>query len=155
MRTKASRTDRSVAMIRVVAMLMAIHSELEPRAVQMLRRLDAFNSLGVSESEFLHVVDECRCGPYRAFNQHSWLTLDDAQVIRETLQKVCGTRDQLVLCRLAGCIITAGGSVHEMGRQIYDRMLLQWGYTRSTVAQAILAQGVHRTPTRQAEALEA
>jgi hypothetical protein len=142
-------------MIRILAMLMAVHSEFDTGAVQMLRRLNAFSSLGVTEPEFLHVADECRCGPYRGFAQRSWLTLDDAQVVRETLERVCDPMDQLLLCRLAGCVITAGGSVHEMGRQIYDRMLLHWGYTRSTVAQAILTEGVHRTTKRWAEVLEA
>lgn len=155
MRAKVSTIDSPAAMAHVLAMIIAAHSELDPSDVRMLESLDAFRSLGISEAEFLRVADCYRSGPCQSLSKHVWLTLDDAEVLSEFLDKVHDTRNRLLLCRLASCVITADGRVEEIERQIYDFMLLRWGYTHSSVAQAILAERVHRTGARRAELIEA
>lgn len=151
MHAKVSTIDSPAAMAHVLAMFMASHSELEPSEIRMLESLDAFRAIGISEAEFLRVADHYRGGPCQSLSKHVWLTLGDAEVIGEILDKVHDTRKRLLLCRLASCLVVADGHVDEIERQIYERMLLRWGYTRSSVAQAILAERVHRTRERRAE----
>jgi len=155
MHAKVSTIDSPAAMAHVLAMIMATHSELELSELRMLESLDAFRSIGISEAEFLRVADHYRGGPCQSLSRHVWLSLGDAEVIGEILDKVHDTRKRLLLCRLASCIIMADGHVEEIEHQIYERMLLRWGYTRSSVAQAILAERVHRTRERGAERIGA
>jgi hypothetical protein len=140
MQTKT--TDTPIAMAHVLAMIMATHAEIDPREVRLLEDLDAFKRIGMSEAEFLRVADDYRNGACKALSGHDWLHLDDLEVIDEILDGVSDTKHRLLLCRLAGCIITADGRVREVEGAIYDRMLLHWGYTRSSVVQAILAARV-------------
>ena len=155
MHAKVSTVDSPAAMAHVLAMFMATHLELEPSEIRMLKSLDAFNAIGISEAEFRRVADHYRSGPCQSLSKHVWLSLDDAQVIGEILDKVRDSRKRLLLCRIASCLIVADGHADEIEQQLYERMLLRWGYTRSSVTQAILAERVHRTRERRAERIGA
>ena len=145
MLAKMSMTDSPAAKASVLAMIMATHAELEPSELRMLEDLDAFREIGISKTEFLRVADYFRAGPCQDLPTRAWLTLDDGHVVGEVLDRVQDLRSRLLLCRLAQCVIVADGQVDEIERQIYDRMLFQWGYTRSSVWKAILAQQAHLT----------
>jgi hypothetical protein len=139
---QAQTTDSPTAMAHVLAMVMATHAQPDLREIRMLEDLHAFKDIGMSEAAFVRVVDEYRNGPCKALSAHNWLSVDDLEVVDEILDGVSDTRHRLLLCRLAGCIIAADGHVREIESLIYDRMLLHWGYTRSSVVQAILAEKV-------------
>ena len=134
--------DSPEAMAHVLAMVMAAQSEVDPREVRLLEQLDAFKRMGISKAAFLRIADDYRSGKCRDFSRHSWMNNDDLELIDEALDAVQETRNRLLLCRLAGCLITADGKVEEFEHQFYDRMLLHWGYTQSSVAQAILAEHI-------------
>jgi len=155
MHAQVSTIDSPAAMAHVIAMFMATHAELQPSELRMLESLDAFRSIGISEEEFLRVAEHYRAGPCQSLSRHVWLTMDDAELVDDILDKVENTRKRLLLCRLASCLIVADGHVESIERQIYERMLLRWGYTPSSVAHAILAERVHRTNDRGAQRIGA
>lgn len=147
---KASTIDSPAAKASVLAMLMATHAELESSEVRMLEDADAFREIGISRSEFFRVVAHYRRGPCHALPSHMWLTFEDGNVISAVLDKVHDPDSRLLLCRLAQLVITADGHITALERQIYDRMLLRWGYTPSTVVEGILARQSDRNGRRKA-----
>jgi len=130
-------------MAQVLAMVMASHSRLDRRELRLLEGLDAFNRIGVSEAEFLQIARKLRHGPFKALPDHAWLGNDDLESIDAILDGVRDRGHRLLLCRLAACVIAADGRVESLERTLYDRMLLRFGHTPSSVAQEILAQHVH------------
>ncbi len=135
--------DSPAALAQVLAMVMATHSEIDASEVRMLEAMDAFNRIGLSEPAFLKIAGECRSGTCHDLARHEWLHGDDLEAIDQILDQVQDTHHRLLLCRLAGCLITADGHVREVERSLYDHMLLRWGYTRSSVSRAMIAARVH------------
>jgi hypothetical protein len=135
--------DSPDAMAHVLAMVMATHPHRDVRELRLLEELDAFKRIGISEPEFLRIAARLRHGACRELAQHTWLHLDDLEVVDEILDGVHDVEHRLLLCRLASCVIAADGRIQELERTVYDRMLLRWGYTRQSVSQAILAAHVH------------
>jgi hypothetical protein len=132
----------SVAMAHVLAMLMATQPKLDSREVRMLEDLDAFRRIGLARPAFLRIVNEYRSGACQALTRHAGLQWGDMEVIDSILDEVEDAAQRLLLCRLAGCLITTDGHITELERRIYDRMLTRWGYTQSSLAQAILTEHV-------------
>jgi hypothetical protein len=143
MTTQATATDSPTAMARVLAMVMASHSRLDQRELRLLEGLGAFKRIGVSETEFLHIARQLRHGVFQSLPEHAWLHLDDLEAVDTILDGVHDHGHRLLLCRLAACVITADGRVEGLERTLYERMLLRWGHTPSSVAQAILAAHMH------------
>jgi hypothetical protein len=143
MRAQPATTDSPVAMAQVLAMIMATSPGLDPREVGMLEQLDAFRRIGLSEPAFLRIAREVQQGICQGLSRHEYLYPDDLEAIDEILDRVRDRGHRLLLCRLAGCVITADGRVQEVERSVYDRMLLRWGYTRTSLSQAILTARVH------------
>lgn len=132
----------SVAMAHVLAMVMATQAELDPREVRMLEDLDAFARIGVTKPAFLRIVREYRDGPCRALTGHDGPQWGGMAVVDSILDEVHDTANRLLLCRLAGCLITTDGQISDLERRVYDRMLTRWGYTQSSLTQAILTEHV-------------
>ena len=143
MRTQATPVDSPAAMAHVLAMVMASHPKDDPRELRLLEELDAFKRIGVSEAAFLRIARRLRRGWCQALSDHTWLHSDDLEVIDELLDGVRDHRHRLLLCRLASCVIAADGHIEALERTLYEHMLLRWGHTPSSVAQAILVEHVH------------
>jgi hypothetical protein len=135
--------DSPTAMAQVLAMVMSMHEQAEPNAMRLLTGLNAFKRIGVSKPEFLRLTRSCRKGACHDLPEHDFPHLQDLEAIDEILDSVHDAKHRLLLCRLAGCLITADGHIRDMERAVYDRMLQRWGYTRASVTRAILTQHVH------------
>lgn len=144
MHASVSTTDSPDTMAGVLAMIMASNADAEPSEIRMLEGLDAFTSIGISKAQFMRLYDRYRRGPGQALVAHGQLTLDAGQVLDDLLRDVHDSRNRVLLCRLAACMLVADGHVEDAEREIYDRMLFRWGYTQSSIARAILAEGVPR-----------
>jgi urease accessory protein UreH len=57
---------------------------------------------------------------------------------------VPGTKNRLLVCRLAAAVITADGRVTHDERLVYDHALARWRINQSDVTQAILEDRVLR-----------
>jgi hypothetical protein len=143
MRTQTRPVDSPAAMAHVLAMVMASHPKDDPRELRLLEGLNAFKRIGVSEAAFLRIARRLRRGACQALADHTWLHNDDLEMIDDLLDGVRDHRHRLLLCRLASCVITADGRIEPLERTLYEHMLLRWGHTPSSVAQAILAEHVH------------
>lgn len=135
--------DSPATMAQVLAMVLAVHSSGDPRELRMLEELDAFRRIGVSEAQFKRIVRSYREGACRTLSEHGYPYPSDLQFIDEILDGVHDAQHRLLLCRLAGCLITRDGRIDDLERTVYDRMLLRWGHTRASVSRAILTQHVH------------
>ena len=131
--------DSPTAVARVLALIMTTQADPDSRGLRMLENLDAFDRIGITESAFVRLVDSCRESVGNELCDHAFLHLDDLELVDAALDGVHDHQHRLLVCRLASCIIMAGGHVSDIEHSIYDRMLLRWGYTRSSVVQAILA----------------
>lgn len=143
MRNVSSRSDSPRAMARVVALLLAVRPEGDPREERMLRDLDAYRRIGLSEPRFKRTVDRLRRHGSGRLIEYGYAGADDLELIDDLLDAVRDDTHRLLLCRMASCLITVDGSITEIERTVYDRMLLRWGYTRTSVSRAILARHVH------------
>ncbi len=142
MRADPQSKHSSVAMAHVLAMVMATPAELDSREVRMLEDLDAFRRIGLTKPAFLRIVQEYRDGACRGLSGHDTVQWRDMAVIDSILDEIQDAAQRLLLCRLAGCLITTDGHITDLERRIYDRMLTRWGYTQSSLAQAILTEHV-------------
>jgi hypothetical protein len=124
-------------------MAMAVHPSTDSRELRLLEDLDAFSRIGMSEAAFLKFADRLRRGALQTLADHNWLRGADLETIDDILDGVRDTRHRLLLCRLVGCVMAADGHIEDLERRVYEHMLMRWGYTRSSVVQAILAAGVH------------
>lgn len=139
----SSRPDSPQALANVLAFLVAMHPDDDPREARMLRDLDAYRRIGLSEPEFKRTVDRLRSNGSGRLVEHGYPDADDLELIDDLLDAVRDDTHRLLLCRMASCLITLDGQISELERTIYDRMLLRWGYTRTSVSRAILARHVH------------
>ena len=138
-----TRPDSPQALANVLALLVAIHSRDDASEARMLRDLDAYRRIGLSEPQFKRTVDRLRRHGGSHLVDHGYAGADDLELIDELLDAVRDDSHRLLLCRMASCLITADGSISDIERTVYDRMLLRWGYTRTSVSRAILARHVH------------
>lgn len=139
----ARQHDSPNAMAQVLAMVMASHSKPDPRELHLLEDLDAFRRIGISETAFLKITSRLRRGACQALSGRAWLHGDDIEAIDAILDAIRDNRHRLLLCRLTSCVIAADGRIEDLERALYEHMLLRWGHTPSSVAQAILAEHVH------------
>ena len=143
MRMTSPATDSPRAVANVLAMVLAAHPDSSPHELSMLEELDAFRRIGLPEAEFLGIVRRFRSGDLCELSQHEYPHPNDLEFVDEVLDGVRDMRHRLLLCRLASCLITADGQIDGLERTLYDRMLLRWGYTRTSVSRAILAEHIH------------
>jgi hypothetical protein len=140
--THAPRPDSPQALANVLALLVALHPEDDPREARMLHDLDAYRRIGLAEPGFRRAVARLRRSGDRLIT-HGYADSGDLELIDELLDAVRDDLHRLLLCRMASCLITVDGRISDLERSIYDRMLLRWGYTRASVSRAILARHVH------------
>ena len=130
-------------MAKILALLVAVRPDGDPREARMLRDLDVCGRLGLSEQQFQRIVRRLRNGTGGEIAEHGYPNPDELELIDELLDSVRNDDHRLMLCRMASCLITLDGQIDDLERRLYDRMLLRWGYTRTSVSRAILARHVH------------
>lgn len=130
-------TDSPRAVAEVLALVVAVQPNCAEAQARMLHELDAYRRIGMPQSEFNGLVERFR---QAALAEHGYPHLDDLALIDELLDSVHQEKHRLLLCRMTSCLITVDGRIDDFERMLYDRMLLRWGYTRTSVSRAILAE---------------
>lgn len=136
---KTLPTDSPEAMARVLAMMIVTDTELDPRELDMLEQLDAFDRIGITRDDFRATARHYCAELGSRMGDRAWLQLSDVVLIDEILRPVQGTAQRLLVARLSAAIITADGRVHDIERLVFDHMLARWGLTRAAISRAILA----------------
>jgi hypothetical protein len=129
--------DSPRAVAEVLALVVAVQPNCAEAQARMLHELDAYRRIGMPQSEFNGLVARFR---QAAVAEHGYPHLDDLTLIDELLDSVHEEKHRLLLCRMTSCLITVDGRINDFERTLYDRMLLRWGYTRTSVSRAILAE---------------
>lgn len=130
-------TDSPRAVAEVLALVVAVQPNCAEAQARMLHELDAYRRIGMPQPEFNRLVEHFR---QAALAEHGYPHLDDLTLIDELLDSVHQEKHRLLLCRMTSCLITVDGRIDDFERTLYDRMLLRWGYTRTSVSRAILAE---------------
>lgn len=140
-----SETERpfSAAAARVLALMVAANGRADPREVQALEQIDAFERLGVPREHFLALVDQCLKEVGHGLAECSWLRVRDQAYVDALLDAVVDPQERLMVCRMATAALTADGQVSPDERLVYDHTLARWHINRSMVTEAILHDRSH------------
>ena len=136
--TKSEIRPAAEAPARVLALLVAANGRIDPRELQVLEELDAFERIGVPRERFIALAQECLQEVGAGLAECSWLRARDQAYVDRLLDAVTDPQLRLVLCRLAAAAATADGRVTGDERLVYDHVLARWRISRTMVTQAIL-----------------
>lgn len=123
---------------RVLALMVAANGHVDPREIEALEELGAFQLLGVPRKRFTALAHDCLQEVGVGLSECSWLRSRDLAYVDQLLEAVTDPQQRLLLCRLAAAAITADGHVSSGERLVYDHALARWHINRSMVTEAIL-----------------
>jgi tellurite resistance protein len=122
----------------VLALLVAANGRIDPREMQALDALAAFERLGIRRERFLELARGCLDDVGSTLCECSWLRAPAVAYIDALLDRVDDGDRRMLVCRLAAAVITADGRVSGDERLVYSHVLGRWKIPQSSVAQAIL-----------------
>lgn len=122
----------------VLALMVAANGRIDPREMQALDGLRAFERLGVRRERFVELTRACLDDIGSTLCECSWLRSPALAYIDALLERVDDPRRRMLVCRLAAAVITADGCVSVDERMVYDHVLARWWISHATVTQAIL-----------------
>ena len=132
------RAHRNEAAASVLALMVAANGRIDPREMQRLDELQAFERLGIRRERFLDLARGCLDDVGSTLCECSWLRSPALAYIDALLDRVDDPAHRMLVCRLAAAVITADGCISVDERMVYDHVLGRWRVSRSMVTQAIL-----------------
>lgn len=133
---------RNEAAAIVLALMVAANGRIDPREMQALDALRAFERLGVRRERFLELARGCLEDVGSTLCECSWLRAPAVTYIDALLDQVDDMTSRMLVCRFAAAVITADGCVSADERMVYSHALGRWQISQSMVAQAILRDTV-------------
>lgn len=130
--------SESEARARVLALMVAANGRVDPRELQALEDLGAFDRIGVPRARFEAIAQQCLREVGAGLSECSWLRARDQAYIDRLLDGITGAQERLLLCRLAAAALTADGQVSADERLVYHHVLARWRISQGMVTQAIL-----------------
>jgi uncharacterized tellurite resistance protein B-like protein len=127
----------------VLALMVAADGRIDPRELQTLDALQAFERVGVRRERFVELADQCIDAFVPALGEYPLLRLSALAGVNTLLDRVDEPAQRLLVCRLAAAAITADGRISADERVVYNHMLGRWRISQSMVTQAILQDAVH------------
>jgi hypothetical protein len=140
MTTTDSRRPRTAA-ARVLALLVAANGRADPRELQALDGLGAFERLGLSRARFLALVHDGLQEVGYGLAECSWLRARDEAYIDQLLDAVAEPQERLLVCRLAAAAIAADGQVSHDEHLVFNHVLARWRIERSRLVDPGLHDG--------------
>ncbi|MDO9094004.1 MAG: hypothetical protein Q7U99_15370 [Rubrivivax sp.] len=95
----------------VLALIVAANGRIDPRELQTLDELRAFDRLGVRRDRFLELARACLDDVGSTLCECSWLRAPDATHIDAMLVRVDDPACRMLICGLAEAAITADGCI--------------------------------------------
>lgn len=132
------RAHRNEAAASVLALMVAANGRIDPREMQRLDELQAFERLGIRRERFLDLARGCLDDVGSTLCECSWLRAPVAAYVDALLDRVDDTAQRMLVCRLAAAVITADGCISVDERMVYSHVLGRWRISQSMVTQAIL-----------------
>jgi tellurite resistance protein len=123
--------------------MVAANGRIDPREVQTLDALQAFERLGIRRERFLELARACLYDVGSTLCECSWLRAPAVAYIDALLNQVDDSRSRMLVCRLAAAVITADGCISADERMVYSHVLGRWRVTQSMVTKAILHGTAH------------
>jgi tellurite resistance protein len=131
-------THRNEAAASVLALMVAANGRIDPREMQALDALQAFERLGSRRERVLDLARGCLDDVGSTLCECSWLRPPAVAYIDALLDKVDDMTSRMLVCRLAAAVITADGCISVDERMVYSHVLGRWRISQSMVTQAIL-----------------
>lgn len=133
-------SDSPEAIAQALALIILADADISPQELRVLRELDAYNRMGLSEQAFMKVLQAHACQLEHRLGDVPFLRLDEVALMEETLALISKPATRLLVARMAAALITADGQVSNIERQIFDQMLYRWGLSHDEVHRAILEE---------------
>jgi hypothetical protein len=140
-----NRIDVSVAdaLARVLALMVAADGRIDPREMDVLEELNAFERLDMPRERFSALAHDCLREIGAGLAECSWLRARDEAYVDGLLDAVRDPSQRLMLCRLAAAAVTADGQVTHGERLLYDHVLARWHISHAMVSEATRRDGPH------------
>lgn len=122
----------------VLALVVAANGRVDPKEVDVLDRLDAFQRLGIARDDFLVLAARCVQDLDNGQVDRSRLQPDTLSRLFSVVDAVQSPQQRLLVCRLAAAVMTADGAICATERRVYRHALLRWGISDDMVSHAIL-----------------
>ena len=122
----------------VLALMVAANGRVDPRELQTLDTLQAFQRLGVERERFLALAHRSLEEFGSTLCEASWLPAAATAYLDALLDRVEEGERRMLVCRLAAAVITADGCISVDERLVYSHVLGRWKISHSMVTQAIL-----------------
>jgi tellurite resistance protein len=130
MTTNESRQPRTAA-ARALALLVAANGWADPRELQVLEALGAFERLGLTRARFLALVHDGLQAVGYGLVECSWLRARDEAYVDQLLEAVTEPQERLLVCRLAAAAIAADGQVSHDEHLVFNHVLGRWRIDRA------------------------
>lgn len=114
------------------------NGRIDPREMQALDALQAFERLGIRRERFLELARGCLDDVGSTLCECSWLRAPAVAYIDALLDQVDDMTIRMLVCRLAAAVITADVFISVDERMVYSHVLGRWRVSQSMVTQAIL-----------------
>ncbi|MCR5868302.1 MULTISPECIES: TerB family tellurite resistance protein [Aquincola] len=122
----------------VLALVVAANGRVDPKEIEVLDRLAAFQRLGIGRDDFLALAAQCVQALDNGQVDRSWLKPQALAQLFSVVDAVTSPQQRLLVCRLAAAVMTADGAICATERRVYRHALLRWGITDDQVSHAIL-----------------
>jgi hypothetical protein len=131
------RIDSPQAVARIVAAAIVTDTRIDAREIALLDRLDAWDRIGLTRSEFMRVARDYCADLGQMAEQRGAVELLD----RERLDALCGDltdrRLQLLALRLIVAMVPADGDVHPSELALVRHLSARWKLPRAALAEAV------------------
>lgn len=110
----------------VLALMVAANGRIDPRELQALDALRAFERLGIGRERFLELAQRCLDDVGSALCECSWLPTHAVSYLDGLLDRIDDPACRTLVCQLASAAIRADGCVSMDERMVYAHVLGHW-----------------------------
>lgn len=119
----------------VLALMVAANGQIDPRELQSLDALRAFERLGVSRERFLELAQHCLAEMGCSLSECSWLRTATVTYLDALLDCIDDPPRRLLVCELAAAVIGSDGCISMDERLVYAHVLARWRITAPRTLQ--------------------
>jgi len=125
------------AIARVVVMMMVTDTTVDAREIEALRRLDAFERIGLSRPAFMRVARDYCSDLVQMIGDRDAMPLVDDALIDAVIAPVDEPQLRTMVCSLLVGVVAADGELAGAELAVLERVLKRWDIRREALADAI------------------
>ncbi|WP_028534291.1 TerB family tellurite resistance protein [Paludibacterium yongneupense] len=131
-------TNSPDAMARLIAMFMITDGDIDPRRIDVLEKVRAYDLLGIDRKRFTQVLRNYCDDISDEAEQDGVIHLIDRARIDTMLEEVADHGKQLVTCALAMHVAKSDGEISEAEITLLRHMMRSWQITLDDIGSRLL-----------------